>query len=188
MDSQIEEIAQRITALREILGFSVEDMAECLKIDVSQYNDYESAKSDFSVTFLQKCATKFGVDIVDLMSGENPKLSFYTVTKEDHGISMTRRAGFSYQHMAHNLKGKLAEPFVVTAPYSAEEQEKEISLSTHDGQEFDFVLSGTLKVRMENHIVTLNEGDAIMYDSSHGHGMIATGGKNCKFLAIVMPK
>lgn len=188
MDSQIEEIAQRITALREILGFSAEEMAEYLKMDVSEYINHESAKEDFSVTFLQKCAVKFGVDVVDLMTGENPKLSFYTVTKKDHGISMKRRVGFSYQHMAHNLKGKLAEPFVVVAPYSEEAQNKEISLSTHDGQEFDYILSGSLKLRMENHIVTLNEGDAIMYDSSHGHGMIAVGGKECKFLAVVIPK
>lgn len=188
MDTQISEIAQRLKALREIIGLSCEEMADYLKINVEEYNAHENAEQDFSVTFLQKCAVKLGVDVVDLMTGENPRLSFFTVTKKDHGISMKRRAGFSYSHMAHNLKGKLAEPFVVIAPYSEEEQTKEIALSTHDGQELDFILSGSLKVRMENHIVTLNEGDAIMYDSSHGHGMIATNGKECRFLAVVLPK
>jgi len=39
---------------------------------------------------------------------------------------------------------------------------------------------------MEGHTEYLHEGDAIYYDSGHGHGMIATGGEECVFLAIVM--
>ncbi|MFZ2538405.1 MAG: XRE family transcriptional regulator [Oscillospiraceae bacterium] len=186
MDTKISEIAQRIKTLREILEISVEDMATYLKTTPDEYAGYENGSQDFSVTFLQKCATKFGVDVVELLTGENPKLSFYTVTRKEHGIGMSRREGFSYQHMAHNLKGKLAEPFLVVAPFSNEAQDKDISLSTHDGQEIDFVLKGSLKMKLESHIVTLNEGDAIMYDSSHGHGMIATNGKDCEFLAIVI--
>ena len=49
-------------------------------------------------------------------------------------------------------------------------------------------MKGALKVRMENHTLVLNEGDAIMYDSGHGHGMIATGGKDCEFLAVVIKR
>jgi oxalate decarboxylase/phosphoglucose isomerase-like protein (cupin superfamily) len=32
----------------------------------------------------------------------------------------------------------------------------------------------------------LEPGDAIYYNSSHGHGMVATGGEDCIFLAVVM--
>ena len=39
---------------------------------------------------------------------------------------------------------------------------------------------------MEGHTEVLNEGDAIYYDSGHGHGMIATGGKECRFIAVVL--
>ncbi len=186
MDTKIIEIAQRIKALREILEISIEDMANYLNTTPDDYTGYETGAQDFSVTFLQKCATKFGVDVVELLTGENPKLSFFTVTRKGHGIGMSRREGFSYQHMAHNLKGKLAEPFVVVAPFCSEVQEKEIALSTHDGQEIDFVLKGSLKMQLEGHTVILNEGDAIMYNSSHGHGMIAINGQDCEFLAIVI--
>ena len=43
-----------------------------------------------------------------------------------------------------------------------------------------------LKCNMDGHIEILNAGDTIYYDSSRPHGMIATGGSPCKFLAIVM--
>lgn len=188
MDTKIIEIAQRIKTLREILEISLEDMAAYLNTPRDSYEAYENGDQDFSVTFLQKCSTKFGVDVVELLTGENPRLSFFSVTRKGHGISMSRREGFSYQHMAHNLKGKLAEPFVVVAPFSQDAQDKDIALSTHDGQEIDFILKGSLKIKLESHIVTLNEGDTIMYDSSHGHGMIATNGQDCEFLAIVIKK
>lgn len=188
MDAKIIEIAQRIKGLREILEIPAEEMAELLDITPEEYLAHEDGESDFSFTFLHKCAARFGVDIVELLTGENPHLSFFTVTKKGHGVSMSRRSGFRYQHMAHNLKGKLCEPFVVTAVYREEEQEKPIVLSTHEGQEFDYILKGSLKVRMENHILVLEEGDAIMYDSSHGHGMIATGGEDCVFLAVVIKR
>ncbi len=90
--------------------------------------------------------------------------------------------------MAHNLKNKLCEPFVVTALYDEEAQHKPVPLSTHEGQEFDYILSGTLKVRVENHTVLLREGDSIMYDSSHSHGMIAADGGDCIFIAVVIKR
>lgn len=186
MDAKIVEIAERIKGLREILEIPVEEMASLLEISAEEYLAHENAEQDFSFTFLHKCANRFGVDIVELLTGENPHLSFFTVTRKGRGASMSRRSGFSYRHIANNLKGKLCDPFVVTAPYSEEEQDKPIALSTHKGQEFDYILKGSLKVQLEDHILVLHEGDSIMYDSSHEHGMIATGGEDCVILAVVI--
>ena len=52
--------------------------------------------------------------------------------------------------------------------------------------EFDYTLTGHLRFAYEDHIEDLNPGDTLMYDSGRGHGMIATGGEPCTFLAIVM--
>lgn len=188
MDTKVLEIAQRIKGLREILEISMEEMAEATDTSAAEYTALESGEQDFSFTFLHKCAEKFGVDIVELLTGENPHLSFFTVTRKGEGVSLNRRSGFHYQHMAHNLKNKLCEPFVVTALYDEEAQRKPVPLSTHEGQEFDYILSGTLKVRVENHTVLLREGDSIMYDSSHSHGMIATDGGDCTFIAVVIKR
>ena len=54
------------------------------------------------------------------------------------------------------------------------------------GQELDFILSGKMRFAYEDHIEELGAGDLLMYDSGRGHGMIATGGEPCTFLAIVM--
>lgn len=183
---QLQEIAQRITALREIMEIPAEEMAQAAGVSVEEYRECEAGNTDFSFTFLYNCARRFGVDIVELLTGEKPRLSFYSVVRAGSGLDIKRRAGFTYNHLAYRFTGKVAEPFLVTAPYDAEEQERPIHLSRHEGQEFDYILSGSLKVQMEEHTEILKAGDAIYYDSGHGHGMIATGGEPCTFLAVVL--
>lgn len=186
MDNKIKLIAERIYTLRDILDISVEDMAAATDTTVEQYIELEKGAVDFSFTFLHNAANKFGVDLVELLTGEDPKLSFYAITRKDKGITMQRRKGFHYMHIASKLKDKKAQAFVVTAPYKKSAQAQPIEMSHHVGQELDFVLSGSLLISMEGKTEVLNEGDSIMYDSSHGHGMIATGEGDCTFLAIVI--
>lgn len=183
---QLLEIAQRIRTLREIMEISEEEMARAAGVSQEEYHNCEAGKSDFSFTFLYNCAKKFGVDIVELLTGERPRLSFYSIVRKGNGLDIKRRKGFTYNHLAYRFTRKTAEPFLVTAPYSEEAENQPIHLSQHKGQEFDYVLSGKLKVQMEDYTEYLEAGDSIYYDSSHGHGMIATGGEECVFLAIVL--
>ncbi|MGI5966531.1 MULTISPECIES: helix-turn-helix domain-containing protein [Anaerotruncus] len=186
MQDQLKEIAQRIKALREIMEIPVGELARENGVTAEEYLEYESGEKDFTFTFLYNCAQLFGVDIIELLTGEKPRLSFYSIVRKDAGLKINRRKGFTYNHLAYRFSDKTAEPFLVTAPFFEEEQDQPIHLSTHDGQEFDYVLKGQLKVQMEDHVEYLEAGDAIYYDSGHGHGMIATGGEECVFLAIVM--
>lgn len=126
--------------------------------------------------------------MIELLTGDNPRLSFYSIVRKGEGLPMKRRTGFSYSHLGYRFKDKYCEPFLVTAPYSDEDQDKPITLSTHEGQEFDYIISGSLKVAFEDHLEILNAGDAVLYNSAHGHGMIATGGEDCVFLAIILKK
>lgn len=186
MEPRLIEIAQRIRALREIMEFSPEEMANAAGVSVEEYEILESGEQDFSFTFLYRCAQKFGVDMVELLTGENPHLTSYTVVRGGKGLPIRRREGFEYFHLASNFRDKLAEPFYVKAPYRAEEQDRPIALSTHKGQEFDFILKGKLRFAHEGHIEELEAGDSVFYDSGKGHGMIAVGGEPCEFLAIIL--
>ena len=188
METLISEIAMRIRGLRDLLDISEEEMASITGMTVEKYREYERGDHDFPFTFLMKCSQRFGVDIVEIMTGENPKLSFYTIVRAGKGLPIERRTGFKYRHMAFHIKNKLAEPFLVTAPYDENEQTSPIQYSTHEGQEFDYILKGSLKVDLEGHVEVLSEGDSIYYDSGHRHGMIATGGQDCEFIAVVIKK
>ena len=186
MEPDIKEVANRIKALREDLDISIADMAEATMRSIEEYSAQESGEHDLSFTFLYKCAKKFGVDVIELLTGENPHLSGYSLIRSADGLSIKRRAGFEYLHKAPHFKNKLAEPFLVTAPYLEEEQNQPIHLSKHAGQELDYIVSGRMRFAYEDHIEELEAGDILMYDSGRGHGMIAIGDKPCVFLAIVI--
>ncbi|MEG1886978.1 MAG: cupin domain-containing protein [Oscillospiraceae bacterium] len=186
MQPKIIEIAERIRALREIMELSSEDMAKVTGVSVEQYCRLESGSEDFSFTFLYKCAERFGVDIIEILTGENPHLTGYTVVRKNKGLPIKRRRSFVYEHLAPTFKNKISEPFLVTAPYIDEEQDAPITLSTHEGQEFDYIISGSIKFVHDGHIEILNEGDSVYYDSAKGHGMIAVGLKEAVFLSVVM--
>jgi transcriptional regulator with XRE-family HTH domain len=186
MEPKIADIARRIRALREDAEITADQMAEAAGISNAEYAALEAGESDISFTVLYRCAEKLGVDIVDLLTGASPHLSGYSVVRAGDGLPLKRRAGFEYLHLAPNFKDKLAEPFFVTAPFREAEQDAPIALSRHAGQEFDYVVNGHLRFAFEDHTEELAPGDAVYYDSGRGHGMIATSGEPCTFLAIVL--
>ena len=188
VNEKLAQIAQRIRGTRDDLGITVDEMAQVTGTTADQYLLCEDGKADFSFTFLHKCAVRFGIDLSELVTGDVPKLSHYSIVRAGDGMPIERRSGFQYLHLAYLVKHRLAEPFLVTAPFLQEEQDKEIALSTHAGQEFDFVLTGDMKFRYEDKIHILHAGDCVFYDSTKGHGMIACGQDSCKFLAVVIPE
>lgn len=185
MENATRLIAERLHMARTNADKTAAEMAAAAGVTEQEYLRLEQGDSDYSFTFLYKCATALGMDIAELVSGEDPKLRFYNINRKGDGMPIKRRAGFNYRHIAPMLKNRAAEPFIVTAKYDISEQEQPIRCSTHKGQEFDYIISGQLKIRLGDHTEVLSEGDSVYYDSSHPHGMIAVGGTDCVFMAIV---
>ena len=186
MDNHLLAIAERIRGLREILDISTAEMAQICGVSEAEYLEYESGARDITFTFLYTCANRFDVDMMELLTGEQPRLRGYCLTRAGEGLHIERREGFQYENMAALFRERLAEPFIVTAPYREHEQHKPIALSSHDDQEFDLILDGQMKFEYDGHTEILNPGDSVYYDSNRGHGMIDVGGKHCKFLAMVI--
>ena len=185
MENIIKEVAGRIRETRLICEISEEEMAKCTGVTLETYRELEAGRADFSFTFIYKCAARLGVDTTDLLAGSSPTLDEYSVTRAGGGLPIARRKGFSYLNLAPLFKNKIAEPFVVKARWTPEEADQPIRLASHEGQEYDYILSGKLKVSIDGHTEILGPGDAIYYDSSKPHGMIAWE-EDCTFLATTI--
>ncbi len=181
------EIARRITEMREVMGYTVEEMAQKTEVSLEQYAAYESGTADIPFSFIHKCSLVFDVELSELLEGKGARLSSYTVTRRGQGQQTAKEEGIDIRNLAGKFRDKIAEPYYVRYEYSAAQQDKPIHLATHLGQEFDLVLSGSLKVQIGNHTEVLHEGDSIYYDSSTPHGMIAIDGQDCEFCAVVLP-
>ena len=184
---KLKEVAKRIREMREICDITEADMAKKTEVSLEDYRAYENGELDFPFTFIHKCSLAFGIGITDLLEGQSAHLSSYTVTRKGQGQETAKEDGIEIQNLAPLFRKKIAEPYWVRYEYSEELQNKPIHLTKHSGQEFDFVMSGRLKVQIGENVEYLSEGDSIYYNSSTPHGMIAVDGRDCLFVAVVLP-
>ena len=186
LNERINEIAGRIRALREIMGLSAEEMAVKSGISVAEYLECEEGRENLPFAFIYKCAQIFGIDVTELMTGSTPRLRSYTVTRNGAGRIVDHAHGMTYFSLASSFRNRISEPLFVDCKYDAQLESAPIELTTHKGQECDIVISGTLKVQIGDHIEMLQAGDSVYYNSETPHGMVAAGGTDCKFYAIVL--
>ena len=179
---ELKEIGLRVASLRETCGLSASEMAEKLEISEENYIAFEHGEYDFAISTLNNIALILGVDILDIISGESPRLSTCTVVKKDKGFIVNRNPGYEFQHLAYTFKSKKAEPFLVKIDTSGNPP----VMDEHEGQEFDYVISGSLMLYIGDICYELNEGDSAYFDSSIPHAHKNVGDTQAEFIALVL--
>lgn len=179
----ILQIAERLRGLRDALDIEAETMAEDCGISVDLLADYEAGEKDIPVSFLHKLSSVYGVELAALMFGSEPRMSSYFITRSGQGVSVERTGAYSYQDLAAGFQHRGMAPFMVTVQPS--DIEGPMTLNTHEGQEFNFVVEGTVEITVAGKTNTLYPGDSIMFDARKPHGLRAAGGKPVKMLAVI---
>jgi len=186
MDFKIREVAQRIRELREVSGFTVEQMAQRTNLSVEEYIQCEAGNRNLSIAFLYRCTLSFGVDLGDLLEGRSPKLRSYDLTRKGEGQRIEEAHHMVGYNLAADFRNRIALPLYMEIKYREGAEYEDIELVTHEGQECDIVISGHMKIQIGSRTEILHAGDTIYYDSATPHGMIAVGGEDCTFYAIVL--
>ena len=182
MNSQIKDIGMRLASLRDDMEISVEEMAQKLDEDVATYQKYEDGEMVFSFCFIYNAAEILGVDVLDLISGDQPTLSMCSMVKKGKGYSVKHAHEYDYKHLAYTFRNKKAEPFLVTI----DPDDDAPVLHGHDGQEFNYVISGKMKFFIGDISYELEEGDSVYFDSSVPHAVQVVGDKPVQFIAVVV--
>jgi transcriptional regulator with XRE-family HTH domain len=184
MNEQIQLIAARIKELREINGISAESFAHEFNISAELLLNYESGNTDIPVGFLLKSAHRFNLELSSLLRGDEPKLHVYSVVRKGKGLNVDRRKQYHYESLASNFIQKKAEPFFVSV--EPESLDTALEFNAHAGQEFNYVLEGTLMIIIDGHELVLNEGDSVYFNSGYQHAMKAMNSQPARFLAFVI--
>ncbi len=179
MNNQVIQIAARIRELREILDVPQEALAQKIGVDIEEYKRYESAQDDIPIGVLYGVAAELRVDPTELLTGEAPRMDEYTIVRGGNGVSVDVYPGYAFTSLAFNYKHRDMEPMIVTLSPN-----EEAELVTHGGQEFNYVLEGSIKVVIEGREFILNKGDSIYFNPALPHGQRAVGGQ-AKFLTII---
>lgn len=183
MEEAIKQIGERLKGLRDVLDIPAEEIANLCGITLEQYEKMENGESELSVANLQKIAKEYNVSLDVLLFGEEPHMSTYFLTRKGQGMSIERRKAYKYQSLASGFRGRKADPFIVTVEPKPADAPKE--RNSHNGQEFNMVLEGSMELTIGQKAVVLNEGDSIYFDATQPHGMRALNDEPVKFLAII---
>ncbi len=186
IDYKIKEVAGRIRELRQIGGFTVEEMAKRTDVTVEEYLQYENGSRNMSIAFMYRCVLIFGIDFSDLLEGRSPNLRSYALTRKGEGQRIEEAHHMIGYNLAADFRNRIALPLYMELAYRSGAEFEDIELVTHEGQECDIVIRGHMRIQIGGHTEVLHPGDCIYYDSSTPHGMIAVDGEDCAFYAIVL--
>lgn len=184
MDETIKQIGERLRGLREVLDIPAEEVAELCEISLDHYLKIEAGQADPSVYRLSRISKRYGIALDVLLFGEEPRMSSYFLTRKDQGPSVERRKEYKYQSLASGFRGRHANPFMTQVDPLPENET--YSKNSHDGQEFNYIVSGRMELTIGCKTLTLAEGDSIYFDATQPHCMRALDGKPVKFLVVII--
>jgi transcriptional regulator with XRE-family HTH domain len=186
-ESKDLRIGEKVRELREKRGFSLQDMANRTGYTSALLSQVENHLISPPLGALIKIAKALEVK-VGTFFGEEPRES-YAIVRRDERKHISRYAskegvsyGYVYESLGFDKKDRQMEPFLVTLEPATVKSEK---LSTHDGEEFIFVLEGEMEAILGGHKDVLHPGDCIYYDSTIPHKVQCHLDIPTKILAVI---
>jgi mannose-6-phosphate isomerase-like protein (cupin superfamily) len=180
MQDNLTQIPGRIKELREILAISAIDMARDIEISLETYLKYESGELDIPISALYKISAQLGVDATVLLTGEGPRMDTASICRKGKGVRVERYPGYEFSSLAYNFKDRTIEPLLVYLAPS----EAPAAPVTHGGQEFNYVVEGTVKVTVGRREHILEAGDSIYFNAGLPHAQSAVNGP-AQFITII---
>lgn len=178
---ELKELAARIRELREVCGYTQEELAKEIHVDVDTYKQYEECAADVPISVIYSISKKFGVDFSEIMTGVGAKLRTYQVVRAGEGQLADRYPGYTFRNLAFHFTKKIMQPFLVTLDPS----DKPADLVQHDGEEFNLVIKGSIVVVFDDQEIVLHEGDSIYFNPTYPHGQKCYGDEPGTFLTMI---
>jgi len=179
-------VGERVRQVRDKQGLSLADVSQRTDIDISMLSQIEEGIVAPPLGIIIKLAKALEMRMGYFISGEQD-MPYTIVRHRDRKVvsrydsKKAKYYGYEYESLAPHKKDRHMEPFLVTLEPAETEEER----STHDGQEFIFVLQGQMEVRLGEEVHLLDPGDAIYYDSTVPHLVKTHGQKTTKILAVL---
>jgi len=185
--SQELRVGEKVRELRESKGLSLQDLANRTGYSSALLSQVENHFISPPLGGLIKIAKALEVK-VGTFFGDEPRES-YALVRKDERKHISRFAskegvsyGYSYESLGFDKKDRQMEPFLVTLEPATVKSEK---LSSHDGEEFIFVLEGEMEAILGDHKDVLHPGDCIYYDSTIPHKVQCHREVPTKILAVL---
>ena len=183
-----KNIGKKIMELREFKKISKSELAERAKLNINLIDQIENEGKLPSLAPLIRIARVLGVrlgtflDDADITGPVIKRSSNYISGVSFSGEKSNLHTHMEFFPLAEDKSGRHMEPFIIDINSL---EDTNYLLSTHEGEEFIYVLSGVIEISYGNDKYLLEEGDSIYYDSIIEHHVHTLPGKTAKILAVV---
>ncbi|MBN2348075.1 MAG: cupin domain-containing protein [Bacteroidales bacterium] len=183
-----KQIGEKILSLRMFKNIPREEVADQCEMTTEQLKSIEEKGIVPSLGVLIKIARALGVRLGTFLDGEEdtgPVISRKNQQQQTASFSNKNseaRTHLDFYNLAENKAGRHMEPFVVDIKPS---RGPDYILSSHEGEEFIYVLNGNVEITYGNDTFTLEQGDSIYYDSIISHHVHAAGDQPAQILGVI---
>lgn len=185
---KLTSIGQKVKTLRESKSISIESLAQGSGLTIDQIELIEDYHSLPSLAPLIKIARALGVRLGTFLD-DNQDLGPVVCHKGDQpkGVSFSSETASSHNYLnffslAQSKVGRNMEPFLIDIDSASNTG---YQLSSHEGEEFIFVLEGIVEITYGKSKYVLEAGESIYYDSIVEHNVHAANESKAKILAVV---
>lgn len=171
--------------LRKENGWTLSNVSSRTGVAISTISKIENNRSSPNYDVLVRLSEGLGVDFLELLTGGGSFSTFApgsrTVNRIGQGIRYETPIG-EYEALSGELAKKVLQPMLVRVPKG---RHAPPATSSHSGEEFVYVLSGTLEFHMEPYSPTILEsGESVHFDARMPHGFVAVGDLDALFLSV----
>ncbi len=184
------KVGQKIQEIREDMALSLEELSARTGISAAMISQIENHMISPPLGTLIKIARALGMDTGHFFRPEEGKSHAYSLVRHDERKRVSRVAstdgvnyGYEYESLGYDLADRQMEPFFITLKPSPFEDK---GLSSHEGEEFIYVIEGEMEVVLGGHRDVLGSGDSIYYKSTTPHRVGAHGEKEAKIIAVLI--
>jgi len=173
----VEAVGERIKALREAKGLSLEELSKLTGFDVELLSNIEGSRVQPQLGTVIKLSKALDSAFSRLVSGVGDKLYSITRKKDQKTISRStaqkgKKQVYVYKSLAPEVKGRHMEALLVQL-----EENPAKEMSVHEGEEFIYVLDGVVVLNIGEDCYDLEPGDSAYYLSTTPHLVAAKSGK-----------
>jgi len=183
-------IGGKVKSIRESRNLAIDEVAERSGVSKEQIVRIENDVELPSLAPLIKIARVLGVRLGTFLDDQTelgPVVSRSKDCKDRDAIRFTNDSTVSRKHMEYyslsqDKAGRHMEPFLIDIEPTGQ---ADFTLSSHEGEEFIYVLEGTVEIIYGKKEYTLEAGDSIYYDSIVAHHVHAPSGTPARILGVV---
>ncbi len=178
---------ERVKTIRETKGIAPEALAESAGIELQTLQKIEESQNMPSLAVLIKVARALGVRLGTFLEGQEELGPVHITHQEieagfNPGGTATTKRQMQYFSLSQSKAGRHMESFIIRFEPCAE---LDFVLSSHEGEEFIYVLDGAVEINYGQDTYQLQAGDSIYYDAIVSHHVHAECGAAAKILAVI---